>query len=67
MLESTSLPNFVDKNAKKSAAKTGIRTVSNRPKTLHNRKIKMPKEVKITPGAKLQIVKKARHLLKKKS
>ena len=47
MLESTSLPNFVDKNAKKSAAKTGIRTVSNRPKTLHNRKIKMPKEVKL--------------------
>ena len=57
MLEAPSLPNPVDKKAKESAAKTGIRTVSNMPKTLHNRKIKMPREVKNAPGAILPTIK----------
>ena len=53
MLDAPSLPNPVEKKSKESAAKTGIRTVNNMPKTLHNRKIKMPKEVQNAPGAKL--------------
>ena len=53
MLDAPSLPNPAAKKAKESAAKAWIRTVSNMPKTLHNRKIKMPKEVKYAPGAKL--------------
>ena len=53
MLDAPSLPNPTDKKAKESTAKTGIRTIKNMPKTLHSRKIKMPKEVRHAPGAKL--------------
>ena len=53
MLDAPSLPNPSDAKKKESMAKTGIRTVKNMPKTLHSRKIKMPKEVNYAPGAKL--------------
>ena len=53
MLEADSLPAPEEVKKKKSTAKDGIREVKNTPKTLHNRKIKMPKEVKHAPGAKL--------------
>ena len=53
MLEADSLPSPDEAKKKKSAAKTGVREVKNNPKTLHNRKIKMPREVKNAPGAKL--------------
>ena len=36
-----------------STAKTGERTIKNLPKTLSNRKIKLPKEATFAPGAKL--------------
>jgi hypothetical protein len=53
MLEADSLPSPDDEPKKKSASKTGIREVKNTPKTLHNQKIKLPKEVKHATGAKL--------------
>ena len=51
MLEADSLPSPDETKKKKSAAKTGLREVKNNPKTLHNRKIKMPREVRYAPGA----------------
>ena len=53
MLEATSLPNPTQKKKRTSSSKLGEREVSNNPTTLHNRKIKMPKEVKNAPGALL--------------
>ena len=53
MLEADSLPSPDEIKKKKSAAKQGLREVKNNPKTLHNRKIKLPKEVRHAPGAKL--------------
>ena len=56
MLEADSLPAPDDKpKQKRSAAKTGLREVKNNPATLHNRKIKLPREVRYAPGAKLPI------------
>ena len=55
MLEADSLPSPDETKKKKSTAKTGIREVKNNPKTLHNRKIKLPREVKYAPGAILPV------------
>jgi len=55
MLDADSLPNPVGAKKRKSAAKTGQRDIKNTPSVLHNRKIKMPKEVKYAPGAKLPL------------
>ena len=53
MLDSPSLPNPKAKKPKSSAAKTGVRQVKNLPQMLNKRNIKMPKEVRSAPGAKL--------------
>ena len=53
MLDSPSLPNPKAKKPKSSAAKTGTRQVKNLPQMLNKRTIKMPKEVRSAPGAKL--------------
>ena len=52
MLDAPSLTSPTGKK-KKSTAKTGERQVKNCPTTLHNRKIKLPKEANYAPGAKL--------------
>ena len=53
MLEAPSLPNPESKIKKKSVAKEGFREMKNTAQTLHNRKVKMPKETKYAPGAKI--------------
>ena len=53
MLDSPSLPSPDLKPKKKSVAKEGLRQLKNHPQTLHNRNVKMPKEVRHAPGAKL--------------
>ena len=55
MLEAPSLPNPYSKIKKKSAAKEGFREMKNTATTLHNRKVKMPKETKYAPGAKIPV------------
>ena len=50
MLEAESLINPIPKKAKKSTAKPGKRVFPNMPETLHERKIKMPKESFRRPG-----------------
>ena len=55
MLDAASLPGPDGLKKRKTTAKTGVRDVKNTPVTLHNRKIKMPKEVSHAPGAKLPL------------
>ena len=54
MLDTNSLPS-PDSRKKKhnSKARTGIVDIRNTPPTLHNRKVKLPPEVRTAPGAKL--------------
>ncbi len=55
MLEADSLPNPDKTKKRKSTAKTGVRVIKNTPITLHNRKIKMPKEVNMLLGPNYQL------------
>ena len=54
MLDTNSLPSSDSRKKKQnSKARTGIVEIRNTPPTLHNRKVKLPPEVKTAPGAKL--------------
>ena len=50
LLDVPSLPNPVDKKARKTTAKTGPRTIKNTPKMLSNRTVKAPKKSLNRPG-----------------
>ena len=54
MLDTNSLPSPDSRNKKKySKARTGIFEIRNTPPTLNNRKVKLPSEVRTSPGAKV--------------
>ena len=50
LLDVPSLPNPIDKKARKTTAKTGPRTIKNTPKMLSNRTVKAPKKSLNRPG-----------------
>ena len=55
LLELPSIENPILKPKKKSISKTGKRIMSNLPKTLHDKKVNLPKESFRRPGVKLPI------------
>ena len=64
MLDAPSLTSPTGKK-RKSSAKTGQGQVKNCPTTLHNRKIKLPKEANYAPGAKLPKTQRYPHKLQR--